>query len=194
MSVRLATVAAAVLVAGPALAEPLDVAAAHRFVVGKTFAYNCFDGTRGAGRIQSDLSVAGTIQIKGTGPVRFVTAAARNAEGQRRRSLRLRARHPVRALLQCQSDRCAEFPRLDFGPELRLLRFHPPQPAHADGAHHLASADAVAAARHPRRSSGARRRLTINRGIPESFAACRLPPRRSRRRRARARWCAGRDA
>jgi hypothetical protein len=72
MSVRFVTLAAALLVAGPVLAEPLDVASAHRFVVGKTFAYNCFDGTRGAGRIQSDLSVAGTVQIRGAGPVRFV--------------------------------------------------------------------------------------------------------------------------
>ena len=72
MSVRVATVAATLLMAWPALAEPLGVDAARRFVVGKTFAYNCFDGTRGAGRIQSDLSVAGTIQIRGAGPVRFV--------------------------------------------------------------------------------------------------------------------------
>ena len=73
MSVRFATFVAAVAIgAGPALAEPLDVASAHRFVVGKTFMYNCFDGTRGAGSIQRDLSVAGTIQIRGSGPVRFV--------------------------------------------------------------------------------------------------------------------------
>jgi hypothetical protein len=72
MSMRLVTIAAIVLVTGPALAESLGVEAARRFVVGKTFAYNCFDGTRGAGRIQSDLSVAGTIQIRGNGPVRFV--------------------------------------------------------------------------------------------------------------------------
>jgi hypothetical protein len=72
MFVRVVTVATTLLVAWPALAEPLGVEAARRFVVGKTFAYNCFDGTRGAGRIQQDLSVAGTIQIRGTGPVRFV--------------------------------------------------------------------------------------------------------------------------
>ncbi|MGH6770852.1 MAG: hypothetical protein ACRECO_17730 [Xanthobacteraceae bacterium] len=51
----------------------MNATSARRFVVGKLFAYSCFDGTRGAGRIQSDLSVAGTIQIKGAGPVRFVT-------------------------------------------------------------------------------------------------------------------------
>lgn len=72
MSVRVVTVAATLLVAWPALAEPLGVDAARRFVVGKTFAYSCFDGTRGAGRILSDLSVAGTIQIRGNGPIRFV--------------------------------------------------------------------------------------------------------------------------
>src|SRR5262245_6788777 len=72
MSVRIAIVATTLLVAWPAMAEPLGVDAARRFVVGKTFAYNCFDGTRGAGRIQSDLSVAGTIQIRGNGPIRFV--------------------------------------------------------------------------------------------------------------------------
>jgi hypothetical protein len=72
MSVRVVTVATTLLVAWPALAEPLGVDAARRFVVGKTFAYNCFDGTRGAGRIQNDLSVAGTIQIRGNGPIRFI--------------------------------------------------------------------------------------------------------------------------
>lgn len=72
MSVRVVTVATALLVATPALAETLNVDAARRFVVGKTFAYSCFDGTRGAGRIQGDLSVAGTVQIRGDGPVRFV--------------------------------------------------------------------------------------------------------------------------
>jgi hypothetical protein len=72
MFVRVVTVATTLLVAWPALAEPLGVDAARRFVVGKTFAYNCFDGTRGTGRIQSDLSVAGTIQIRGNGPIRFV--------------------------------------------------------------------------------------------------------------------------
>jgi len=72
MSSRFVMAASAVLLAWPAAAEPLSADAAHRFVVGKTFAYSCFDGTRGSGRIQSDLSVAGTIQVKGSGPERFV--------------------------------------------------------------------------------------------------------------------------
>jgi hypothetical protein len=73
MSVRLVTAAAVLLAAGSAIAEPLSADAARRFVVGNTFSYNCFDGTRGAGRIQGDLSVAGTVQFRGSGPVRFVT-------------------------------------------------------------------------------------------------------------------------
>ena len=67
MSVRVVTVATTLLMAWPAVAEPLGVDAAQRFVVGKTFAYNCFDGTRGAGRIQGDLSVAAPSRSAATG-------------------------------------------------------------------------------------------------------------------------------
>ena len=44
--------------------------AARRFVLGKTFAYSCFDGTRGSGRIFNDGSAVGTIQSSG-GPTRM---------------------------------------------------------------------------------------------------------------------------
>jgi hypothetical protein len=71
--VRSAVLAAGVLAAGSAAAEQLNADAARRFVVGKMFAFNCFDGTRGAGRIHNDGSVAGTIQIRGDGPVRYAT-------------------------------------------------------------------------------------------------------------------------
>jgi hypothetical protein len=73
MIARSAITATALLVASPVLAEPMNADAARRFVIGKIFSYNCFDGTRGAGRVQSDLSVEGTIQIRGTGPIRMVT-------------------------------------------------------------------------------------------------------------------------
>jgi len=76
MIVRVAIVAAGVLAAGQAIAEPMNADMARRFVAGKMFAYNCFDGTRGAGRIYGDGSVAGTIQIRGNGPMRFVTLPA----------------------------------------------------------------------------------------------------------------------
>ena len=39
---------------------------------GKVFAFTCFDGTRGAGRMLDDLGAAGSIQFSGAGPVRHV--------------------------------------------------------------------------------------------------------------------------
>jgi hypothetical protein len=67
---RLAVVLAGLTVALPALAQDMTPEHARRFVVGKTFAYSCFEGTTGAGRIRGDGSVAGTIQLQGSGPVR----------------------------------------------------------------------------------------------------------------------------
>jgi hypothetical protein len=70
MIVRYALVIACLLAAGSALAESLDAEAARRFVIGKLFEFNCFDGSRGSGRIFDDGSVIGTIQLQGSGPVR----------------------------------------------------------------------------------------------------------------------------
>lgn len=71
-------VAAMVVVAsvGSARAEPMNAQEARRFVVGKLFSYTCFEGTRGAGRIYSDGSVAGTIQLRGSGRVHRVRLPA----------------------------------------------------------------------------------------------------------------------
>jgi len=73
---RYAILAAALLAARPALAESLDADAAQRFVLGKQFAFTCFDGSRGAGRIYADGSVVGTIQVRGSGPVRSASLSA----------------------------------------------------------------------------------------------------------------------
>jgi hypothetical protein len=56
----------------PALAGMMNADEARRFVAGKVFAFNCFDGTRGAGRVLDDLGAAGSIQFSGAGPVRHV--------------------------------------------------------------------------------------------------------------------------
>ena len=72
MITRYAPFMLVLLAARPAVAEPLDANAARRFVVGKQFAFTCFDGTRGAGRIFADGSVMGTIQVRGSGPARSV--------------------------------------------------------------------------------------------------------------------------
>src|SRR6476620_8340416 len=63
---------AAVAMAGPALAGMMSADEARRFVAGKVFAFTCFDGTRGAGRVLDDLGAAGSIQFSGAGPVRHV--------------------------------------------------------------------------------------------------------------------------
>jgi hypothetical protein len=72
MVARFAIVVATMLATGTALAETMTADAARRFVTGKLFAFNCFDGSRGAGRIYGDGSVIGSIQFRGSGPVRSV--------------------------------------------------------------------------------------------------------------------------
>jgi hypothetical protein len=54
----------------PALAAPMTADEARRFVAGKVFAFTCFDGTRGAGRIFEDGGAAGAVQFSGSGPSR----------------------------------------------------------------------------------------------------------------------------
>jgi hypothetical protein len=72
MVVRFAVLAALLVAAGPALAEPMNAEAARRFVAGKLFAFNCFDGSRGTGRIYGDGSVIGTVHFAGTAHPRAV--------------------------------------------------------------------------------------------------------------------------
>lgn len=67
----LGAVAAGALIA-PALAAQMNADEARKFVAGKVFAFTCFDGTRGAGRILDDNGAAGAVQFSGAGPVRHV--------------------------------------------------------------------------------------------------------------------------
>jgi hypothetical protein len=60
----------------PAKSDEMRADEARRFIAGQHFAYNCFDGTSGHGRIYADGSVAGYIQIGGSGPRRFVVLPA----------------------------------------------------------------------------------------------------------------------
>ncbi|HXX03575.1 MAG TPA: hypothetical protein VEJ37_04515 [Xanthobacteraceae bacterium] len=66
-------VCACVLAAASALAEELGPEQARAFVIGKLFAYTCFDGTAGMGRIFPDGSVVGTIRVSGQGETHFAT-------------------------------------------------------------------------------------------------------------------------
>jgi hypothetical protein len=65
----LGTVAAAAMIV-PALAGMMSAEEARKFVAGKVFAFTCFDGTRGAGRILDDMGAVGAVQFNGSGPVR----------------------------------------------------------------------------------------------------------------------------
>jgi hypothetical protein len=67
----LGTVTAGAMVV-PALAGMMNAEEARRFVAGKVFAFTCFDGTRGAGRILDDMGAAGSVQFSGSGPIRHV--------------------------------------------------------------------------------------------------------------------------
>src|SRR5207247_2828517 len=64
MVTRLGMVVLILLAASSACAESLTPDAARRFVAGKLFAFNCFDGSRGAGRIYGDGSLIGPIQFR----------------------------------------------------------------------------------------------------------------------------------
>jgi hypothetical protein len=60
-------------VIAPAFAgQILNGEEARRFVAGKVFAFTCFDGTRGAGRVLDDGGAAGAVQFSGSGPVRHM--------------------------------------------------------------------------------------------------------------------------
>src|SRR5262245_53858136 len=68
MTIALATLAIAI----PAQAGELSPEQAKLFVAGKNFAYSCFEGTTGTGRINADGSVVGTIRLAGTNQTRYV--------------------------------------------------------------------------------------------------------------------------
>ena len=56
----LGAVAAGAVIA-PALAGQMNADEARKFVSGKVFAFTCFDGTRGAGRVLDDMGAAGAV-------------------------------------------------------------------------------------------------------------------------------------
>jgi hypothetical protein len=73
MIARLAFLVASFLATAPAMAQSMNAEAAQRFVSGDYFAFSCFEGSRGVGRIAKDGSVPmramrlppGTLKVKG---------------------------------------------------------------------------------------------------------------------------------
>lgn len=73
MYVRIAVACACMFGVSTAFAQELAPEQARAFIAGKLFAYNCFDGTSGIGRIFADGSIIGTVRPPGTAQVRFAT-------------------------------------------------------------------------------------------------------------------------
>ena len=76
MLVRVVVVLTSLAMSLPAASGELRPDEAKHFVAGKLFAYTCFEGTSGVGRIHPDGSVAGTIRIRGAGQQHYVALPA----------------------------------------------------------------------------------------------------------------------
>jgi len=72
MVLRAAVALTSLLAVAPAFAEPMNAETARRFVAGKLFAFTCFEGSTGTGRIFNDGSVAGVIRMGSNGNTRFM--------------------------------------------------------------------------------------------------------------------------
>ena len=73
MLLRVVVACVCALGVSSAFAEDLTPDQARAFIAGKLFAYDCFDGTTGLGRIFRDGSVVGTIRPSGSPTVKFAT-------------------------------------------------------------------------------------------------------------------------
>ena len=107
----------------------MRAADARRFIAGKHFAYNCFEGTSGNGRIYADGSVAGYIQIGGNGPRRYVVLPAGTLRVHGEQYCASLRGIPFEPCFNVDRTSHVELPRFGLGPGLRLLQFHPAQRA-----------------------------------------------------------------
>jgi hypothetical protein len=103
MLLRVAVACAVALGVTAAFAEDLSPQQARAFIAGKLFAYNCFDGTSGIGRIFGDGSIIGTIRPPGSNQVRFATL-------------------PPGTIKVTSSSVCAHLPGLPIEPCFRLQK------------------------------------------------------------------------
>ena len=122
MKTRVAVLCVFCLVASSAIAEELRPEQAKAFVVGKVFAYSCFDGTAGMGRIMANGSVVGTIAPGGRGETKFASLppgtikVSGNSVCAHIRGL------PIEPCFRVQIIRPTELSRINRWRRLRLLR------------------------------------------------------------------------
>jgi hypothetical protein len=72
MKIRVAMLLLGLFAALPAQANEMSAHEARRFVAGHVFAFNCFDGTTGLGRINPDGSVAGMLRPPSSPVARYM--------------------------------------------------------------------------------------------------------------------------
>jgi hypothetical protein len=134
----------------PALAGSMNADEARKFVSGKVFAFTCFDGTRGAGRILDDMGAMGAIQFSGSGPVRHVRLPGN--------TLQVRGQSVCASLKGLPFEPCFNLDKRDersFRGSVSGMGF-----AYCDfrhqGAHQMLMARAVARPRSPQTTGSAR--------------------------------------
>ena len=181
-------------VIAPALAgQMMNADEARRFVAGKVFAFTCFDGTRGAGRMLRGWRRGGRgaiLRLRSGAPH---APSRQYAPGPRPVRLRLDQGASVRAVLQPRQAGRAQLPRIGLGHGFRLLRFPSSgRRADADGASGRPAAFAASAGSGPARWKYPRR-VSRPRNSRDTGSS-RSNPRRDRsfRNRKALRSCAAR--
>ena len=96
---------------------------------GKLFAFTCFDGSRGDGRIYADGSVIGTIQMQGSGPYRNMWLPAGTVYVKGEAVCATLKGMPFEPCFNLNKTDDKQLPRRGVRDGLRLLRLHAPQQA-----------------------------------------------------------------
>ena len=130
------------LAALPAVAGEMTADEARRFVIGKMFNYTCFEGTRGQGRVFPDGSVVGSIQLQGSGQVRYAALPPGTLRVKGEAVCASVRGLPVQPCFNLERIERQQLPRFGLGAGLCLLRIQSPQRPH----HHGAKREQLAAA------------------------------------------------
>ena len=152
----------------PAVAGEMKANEARKFVIGKVFAFTCFDGTRGAGRVFNYGSAAGSIQFGGAGPTRHMRVP--------RNTLQVRGQSVCASLKGLPFSPCFNLDKRDdrsfrgsvYGMGFAYCDFH------HKGAGHILMARAVSG-KGPRAIHSRRVMRSVNASEPEVVARVETP-------------------
>ena len=172
-----ALIAATAFVALPAQAQQMNAREARAFVVGKLFTYQCFEGTRGAGRIMESGAVAGTVQFRGNGSTRYAMLPHNTIRVVGDRVCASVKGVPFEPCFNLVKTSAQQLPRIGVGDGLCLLRFRAPR----------SSDDRLGGTARPRRRSDGLAHRIARAAFPKPIDSSDLPPvgRGSGRRQSR---------